>query len=89
MSRSSEELKNAKNIGPKIYERLSSVGIQSLRELKKIGATKAYLKIKKKHPNESIPRCYYLYSLEGALRKVDWRKLSPSTKKRLLESVVD
>jgi DNA transformation protein and related proteins len=37
-------------------------------DLRSVGAVTAYERICGKHPGETIPVCYYLYSLEGALR---------------------
>ena len=87
MSNKTIELKSAPNIGPKILERLQAVGIHSLPDLKKTGAPLAFVKIQKKFSKETIPRCYYLYSLEGALQQTNWRELSESTKKKLNNKV--
>lgn len=66
MSRN-RDLTDLKNIGKKIAGRLNEVGIFSEDDLRRVGAVSAYSMIKEKHPNETLPVCYYLYSFEGAL----------------------
>lgn len=67
-----ENLTELKNIGPTIKKRLNEIGIHTVADLKKIGPVKAYRRICQTHPNETIPVCYYLYSLQGALMGVHW-----------------
>jgi len=76
-------LSDLANIGPTIENRLREVGIASRAELKKVGAVAAYLRIRKANPGKTMAVCYYLYSLEGALRGVHWDDLPQMTKDRL------
>lgn len=66
MSRN-KDLTVLKNIGKKIASRLNEVGIFSEDNLRLVGAVGAHRMIKERHPNETLPVCYYLYSFEGAL----------------------
>lgn len=78
-------LRGLKNIGPTIADRLASVGLKTVGDLKKIGPAKAFNRVKSAYPDVTIPVCYYLYSLQGALVGKHWNDLSSATKKRLLE----
>jgi DNA transformation protein len=67
-----ESLTELKNIGPTIEKRLNEIGIHTVTDLEKTGPVKAYQRICRAYPNETIPVCYYLYSLQGALMGVHW-----------------
>jgi DNA transformation protein len=79
--------KGVKNIGPTIHHRLIEIGISTLEDLKKIGAAKAYLKIKSLYPDKNLPVCYYLYSLEGAILNLAWNDIPETRKQTLLKAV--
>jgi DNA transformation protein len=72
------------NIGPTIENRLNEIGVRSRSDLKKLGAVAAYLRIRAKHPHQTIPVCYYLFSLQGALMDLYWDDLPGRLKKDLL-----
>jgi DNA transformation protein and related proteins len=76
-------LRRLKNIGATVAERLHEIGVFNREDLKRIGAPEAYRRIKQKHPEITLPRCYYLYSLEGALRDVHWDSIPDALKRRL------
>lgn len=82
-----EDLTNLKNIGKKIAVRLNGVGIFSKDDLKLIGAVGAHRLIKQKHPNETLPVCYYLYSFEGALTDKHWNEIGEQRKRQLKEQI--
>jgi DNA transformation protein len=86
MSRS-RDLTDLKNIGKKIAGRLNEVGIFSEDDLRRVGAVRAHSMIKEKHPNETLPVCYYLYSFEGALSEKHWNEVSEQRKKQLRAQV--
>jgi len=44
-------------------------------------------RIKEKHPNETLPVCYYLYSFEGALSDKHWDEISEQIKQQLRAQV--
>jgi DNA transformation protein len=77
-------LRGLKNIGPTIADRLESVGIKTVGDLKKIGPAKAFNMVKRAYSDITIPVCYYLYSLQGALEDKHWNDLALTTKERLL-----
>ncbi len=72
------------NIGPTIADRLAAVGIATVGDLRRLGPAAAYQRVKSAHAQVTIPVCYYLYSLQGALEGRHWDDLSAATKQRLL-----
>jgi len=74
-----------KNIGPTIAARFEAVGIRTVGDLRVIGPAEAYKRVKAGHPRTTVPVCYYLYSLQGALDGVHWDALSPAVKGKLLK----
>lgn len=65
----------AKNIGITIAKKLNEIGVFILADLAEMTPKIAYQKICDKYPEKTIPKCYYLYSLQGALLDLDWREL--------------
>lgn len=82
-----DELSGLKNIGPTIQKRLQEIGINSKSDLKRVGPVLAYQKIQSENPEKTIPVCYYLYSLQGALDNKHWDDISQNTKQKLLDQV--
>ncbi len=76
------------NIGPTVARRLKEIGIHTEADLRAVGSITAYRRICEKHPKKTIPVCYYLYSLEGALRKQHWDDIGANVKKDLLARVL-
>lgn len=76
-------LADVRNIGATIAERLNSVGINTLGELRRIGPAEAYQRVRLNNPTTTLPVCYYLYSLYAALEDKDWRQLTASEKQKL------
>ncbi|MCJ2543183.1 TfoX/Sxy family protein [Thermostichus vulcanus] len=70
-------LKGLKNIVPTIAQQLAEVGIVTVRDLKSVGVVNTYKRLKAQNPAITIPICYYLYALQGALEGVHWDDLSP------------
>ncbi len=81
------KLTDLKNIGKKISGRLNEAGIFSEEALRFYGAAEAHIMIKKNHPNETLPVCYYLYSFEGALCDKHWNDIGEEKKKKLKNDV--
>jgi DNA transformation protein len=73
----------AKNIGKTIAKRLNEIGVFTLADLAEMTPKVAYQKICDKYPDRTIPKCYYLYSLQEALLDLDWRKLPDKVKSEL------
>ncbi len=85
LMRDETHLFGLKNIGHTIAARCEAVGIKTVGDLRAIATAKAYKRIKAGHPGTTIPVCYYLYSLQGALDGVHWDALSPAVKEKLLK----
>lgn len=73
-------LTQLRNIGPTVARRLNEVGIHTRGDLERVGAVTAYCEIKQRNPKVSIPLCYYLYSLEGALTDQHWDHIGEDKK---------
>jgi DNA transformation protein and related proteins len=76
-------LRGLRNIGPTIADRLESVGLKTVGDLRKIGPAAAFNLVKSAYSDVTISVCYYLYSLQGALEDKHWDALAQSTKSRL------
>lgn len=87
MTTKSTPVEELKNIGPTIARRLREIGIYTHSDLRSVGAVTAYQRICAKYPDKTIPVCYYLYSLEGALRDRHWDALGSKLKQDLLSRV--
>lgn len=72
-----------RNIGPTVEQRLTSIGVVSRDDLAAMGPVEAYRRLSRKHPDKRLPVCYYLYSLEAALRDVHWDELTTEEKRKL------
>ena len=77
------EHSHQKNIGTTIEKRLNEINIYTRSDLERIGPAKAYQRICWNYPNQTIPVCYYLYSLQGALLDVHWDKVPKKMKNQL------
>ncbi|WP_299505081.1 TfoX/Sxy family protein [uncultured Roseobacter sp.] len=76
-------VRELKNIGATVAQRLYEVGIRTQDDLKRVGAVTAYCEMKRRHPGARTPLCYYLYSLEGALRDQHWDRIGEDVKETL------
>jgi DNA transformation protein len=79
-----KNIQSLKNIGATIAQRLNEIGIYSEADLAAIGAIEAFQKIKANYPQQTIPVCYYLYSLQGALLDLHWNDLPAEVKTALI-----
>ena len=70
------------NLGPTTIRRLEAVGVRDRKTLARFGPASTYRALCAE-AGTRLPVCYYLYALEGALRGVNWRELSPQEKARL------
>ena len=70
------------NLGPTTIRRLEAVGIRDRKTLARFGPASNYRALCAE-AGTRLPVFYYLYALEGALRGVNWRELSPQEKARL------
>lgn len=80
-------LNAAKNIGATIEKKLNKIGVFTMADLAEKTPVKAYQEIKKLTPEKTLPVCYYLYSLQGALLDMHWDDLPKEMKMSLQEMV--
>jgi DNA transformation protein and related proteins len=78
-----KDLAELRNIGPTIENRLKEIGVRTRADLERVGAVNAYLRICADHANRTLPICYYLYSLQGALMDLHWDDLPEDLKEEL------
>jgi DNA transformation protein len=88
MTKSKKHLRDLPNIGITLERKLKAIGISSIAKLKSEKPEAIYAKLCTKE-GKRLPVCYYLYTLEGAVKNIDWRRLTESKKKRLLKAVED
>lgn len=74
------ELAQQPNIGKVLEAQLEEVGINTLKQLQKIGSKAAWLKIQEIDPSACIHR---LYSLEGAIQGIKKAELADEMKVEL------
>jgi DNA transformation protein len=80
------ELAELRNLGKTVIEKLGEIGIFSESHLRRVGPSRAYA-LMQKNSDRNLPVCYYLYSLEGALRDRHWDDIPEKIKKSLLKSI--
>ena len=81
--RISSDLRKAKNIGATIEKCLNEIGIFTLADLAEMTSVEAFKRIRENYPGKTIPVCYYLYSLEGALLDLHWNDIPSELKEEL------
>ncbi len=74
-------IENLRNIGPKSATLLRAAGIDSLENLREIGAVNAYRRLKFVDPR--TVSLNMLWALQGALTGRDWRDIPAVEKVRL------
>lgn len=79
-----DDLTTLKNIGPASASQLRDVGIETVAQLRKIGAIDTYRRLKHAFPRHVS--LLMLYALEGALRDCHWNRLPPGVKDRLKQA---
>jgi DNA transformation protein len=85
MEKSDTPLRDLMNIGPTIAARLEAVGIRTLGDLTRVGPAMAFQMVRDANPDVTMPVCYYLYSLQGAIEGKHWDEIDPDGKERLLK----
>ena len=83
------DLRQAKNIGAAIKECLKEIGVFTLADLEKMTSVEAFKKICGNYPDKTVPVCYYLYSLEGALLNLHWNDIPSELKEELKAKIED
>ena len=68
------------NIGKEMENKLKSVEIDSAEKLIEVGAKQAFFRLKTKYPQVCL---VHLYTLEGAIRNIEFNCLPEETKRDL------
>ena len=76
------KLRELKGLGPKSEKSLIKIGITTPAELNKVGAVRAYLRLKKESSVQ--PSLNFLYAMVGALENEHWIDIAKNEKGRLL-----
>jgi DNA transformation protein len=76
-----DDLNALPNLGPKSRQMLRTAGIESLAELRRLGAVRAYLKVE---ATGAKPSLNLLWALEGALTGLHWRVVAREHRLSLL-----
>ena len=71
-------------LGPKSAEWLKEVGIKTEKDLCKIGAVKAYIKLKKNNKKISLNM---LWGLHASIEGIHWKHIDKKTKEYLIKQV--
>lgn len=74
------ELSKLPNIGDKLETKLTQVGINTIKDFRKLGSLEAFLRIRAYDPGVCLNT---LCALEGALQGVRWHKLQETDKNEL------
>lgn len=74
------------NLGPKSRWMLEQAGVHSMKELQKLGAVRAYLRVKN---NDGKASLNLLWALEGALTERHWQDVARHDRLRLLLELED
>lgn len=78
------KLKYLKNLGPVSAKKLEDTGIRTEEQLRRLGAVKAYLRVKQTQSGISLN---LLYALHGALTGVHWSEIGADARAALLLEV--
>ena len=76
------ELSKMKGLGQKSEKCLNEIGIYTKHDLEKIGAVKAFIKLK--NECNTKPSLNFLYALVGAIENKHWADIAKTEKSQLL-----
>lgn len=79
-------LSDLPNLGPKSVAMLAQAGIQTVSQLRKVGAVQAYVATKAANPQAGLN---LLWALEGALTGRDWKAVADTERASLLMALED
>ncbi len=74
------------NLGSKSQQMLAQAGIDTVEQLRALGAVRAYLKVKRYGGNASLN---LLWAMEGALSGRHWQEVAKHDRLRLLMELED
>lgn len=71
------DIKHLRNLGPKSAEWLIAAGIETIADLRRLGAVAAFQLVRQQQPRASLN---LLWALAAGLEDRDWRELLPEEK---------
>lgn len=74
------------SLGKASAEMLLEAGIDSVRELRRLGPTECYRRLRFRHGRRATTN--FMYALDCASRGIDWRRLTPARKAELKKSAL-
>lgn len=80
-------IENLTNIGKTVAANLRLLGVHTRGDLARATPVSVYLHLCENFPQKIWPKCYYLYSLEGALTNTRWENISDDKKQQLVQEV--
>ena len=80
------ELAALPSLGKTSAEMLLEVGIDSARELRRLGAAECYRRLRFRHGRRVTTS--FMYALDCAIRDVDWRHLTLARKAELKQTAI-
>lgn len=86
MNDSATHIADLPNFGPKSQQMLALAGIHTVKQLRELGAVRAYVQVKRAGTNASLN---LLWALEGALTGQHWREVAKHERLRLLLELED
>lgn len=81
------ELSQLKGLGPASEKNLNKIGIYTKKDLEKIGAVKAFMKLNTECNIK--PHLNFLYALVGALENKSWLEIAKTERARLIFELED
>jgi DNA transformation protein len=86
MHKTSTQLADLPNFGPKSQQMLEHAGIHTIEQLRELGAVRAYVQVKRSGACSSLN---LLWAMEGALSGQHWREVAKNERLRLLLELED
>ncbi|WP_448205890.1 TfoX/Sxy family protein [Azospirillum sp. sgz302134] len=80
-----ETIDRLPNLGPYITRRLAEVGVESVEDLRALGAVEAYVRLKFQFGREISLNA--LWAMDAALAGIDWRCLPDGRKSELKKQI--
>ncbi len=80
-----ERLKQIRNIGPRMAEKLYRAGLYSLEDLKRYGTEDVYIKVDESGGFCETHHAAYMYAIEAAIIGCAWQDVPKSRKEELKE----
>jgi DNA transformation protein len=78
---SAAAIADLRGLGPKSQAMLASAGITTVAQLRRLGAVRAYARVRARHNNASLN---LLWAIEGALTGLPWQEVAKEHRLSLL-----